>query len=45
MTAIGYVGGTHAAPNLGAELSKAGARAVIHDMRALKGAVVGLRGY
>lgn len=45
MTAIGYVGGTHAAPNLGAELSKAGARAVIHDMRALKGTVVELRGY
>jgi HAD superfamily hydrolase (TIGR01509 family) len=45
MAAIGYVGGTHAAPNLGAELSKAGARAVIHDMRALKGAVVELRGY
>jgi HAD superfamily hydrolase (TIGR01509 family) len=45
MTAIGYVGGTHAAPNLGGELSKSGARAVIHDMRALKGAVVALRGY
>jgi HAD superfamily hydrolase (TIGR01509 family) len=45
MTAIGFVGGTHAAPNLGDELSKAGAREVIHDMRALKGAVVALRGY
>jgi len=45
MTAIGYVGGTHAAPNLGSELSKSGARAVIHDMRALKGTVVALRGY
>jgi HAD superfamily hydrolase (TIGR01509 family) len=45
MTAIGYVGGTHAAPNLGTELSKAGAHVVIHDMRALKGAVVALRGY
>lgn len=45
MAAIGYVGGSHAAPNLGSELSKAGASAVIHDMRALKGAVVALRGY
>lgn len=45
MTAIGYVGGTHATPNLGAELSKAGATVVIHDMRALKATVVALRGY
>lgn len=45
MAAIGYVGGTHAAPNLGSELLKAGASAVIHDMRALKSAVVALRGY
>lgn len=45
MVAIGYVGGAHAAPNLTSELSKAGATVVIHDMRALKSAVVGLRGY
>lgn len=45
MTAIGYVGGTHAAPGLGASLAQAGAGAVIHDMRALKGTVVALRGY
>lgn len=45
MMAIGYVGGTHATPNLGAELSKAGATVVIHDMRALKATVVALRGY
>jgi HAD superfamily hydrolase (TIGR01509 family) len=45
MTAIGYVGGAHADVNLASQLSRAGARAVIHDMRALKGAVVALRGY
>jgi HAD superfamily hydrolase (TIGR01509 family) len=45
MAAIGYVGGSHAPANLGSELSKAGASAVIHDMRALKGTVVALRGY
>ena len=46
MTAIGFVGGTHAAPNLGAaSLKPAGARAVIADMRALKATVVALRGY
>lgn len=45
MTAIGYVGGRHAELNLGSQLSHAGARAVIHDMRALKGVVVALRGY
>lgn len=45
MTAIGYVGGTHASLNLGSQLSKAGARAVIPDMRALKGTVIALRGY
>lgn len=45
MAAIGYVGGSHAPANLCSELSKAGASAVIHDMRALKGTVVALRGY
>jgi HAD superfamily hydrolase (TIGR01509 family) len=45
MTAIGYVGGTHASVNLGAELTTSGASAVIHDMRALKAAIVAVRGY
>lgn len=45
MCAIGYVGGSHAEANLGSDLSKAGASAVIHDMRALKSTVVALRGY
>lgn len=45
MKSIGYVGGSHAALNLGAELKMAGARAVIADMRALKSTVVALRGY
>lgn len=45
MRAVGYVGGTHASLDLAAELEKAGARAVIHDMRALKSAVVAVRGY
>jgi HAD superfamily hydrolase (TIGR01509 family) len=45
MTAIGFVGGGHAALNLGSHLTAAGAKMVIADMRALKGAVVGLRGY
>jgi HAD superfamily hydrolase (TIGR01509 family) len=45
MTAIGFVGGGHASLNLGSHLTAAGARMVIADMRALKGAVVTLRGY
>ncbi len=45
MTAIGFIGGTHTGPNLGAYLTSAGARTVIADMRALKGAVVALRGW
>ncbi len=45
MTAIGFVGGGHAALNLGSHLTAAGAKMVIADMRALKGAVVALRGY
>ena len=44
MTAIGFVGGGHAALNLGSHLTAAGAKMVIADMRALKGAVVALRG-
>lgn len=45
MTSIGFVGGTHAGPNLESLLINAGARAVIADMRALKGTVVALRGW
>ena len=45
MTAIGFVGGSHAGGHLGAHLQRAGARTVIADMRALKGAVVELRGW
>lgn len=45
MTPIGFVGGGHAALNLGSHLTAAGAKVVIADMRALKGAVVALRGY
>ena len=45
MTVIGFVGGSHAGPDLGAHLKAAGARAVISDLRALKGAVIELRGW
>jgi HAD superfamily hydrolase (TIGR01509 family) len=45
MTAIGFVGGGHAALNLGSHLKAAGAQMVIADMRALKGTVVALRGF
>jgi beta-phosphoglucomutase-like phosphatase (HAD superfamily) len=45
MMPIGFVGGSHAAPNLGSELSAAGARTIIADMRQLKSAIVDLRGW
>jgi HAD superfamily hydrolase (TIGR01509 family) len=45
MIPIGFVGGTHSGPNMARHLAAAGARAVITDMRALKGAVVALRGW
>lgn len=45
MKAIGFAGGSHATPQLPAMLSAAGARAVIADLRALKGTVVSLRGW
>ena len=45
MVPIGFVGGSHSAPNAGAQLVAAGARAVIADMRALKSTVVALRGW
>ena len=45
MVPIGFIGGSHSGPHLGAHLTSAGARAVIADMRALKGTVVALRGF
>ena len=45
MTAIGFVGGTHAAGELGGQLVKAGAQTIVADLRHLKGAVVALRGW
>jgi HAD superfamily hydrolase (TIGR01509 family) len=45
MTAIGFVGGSHAGDQLGAQLTQQGARIIINDMRALKTAIVNLRGW
>jgi HAD superfamily hydrolase (TIGR01509 family) len=45
MVPIGFIGGSHTNPNLGAQLTQAGARAVVADMRALKSTVVALRGF
>ena len=45
MTAIGFVGGSHAGPRLTEQLRAAGARAVVSDMRALKGTIIDLRGW
>ncbi|HWV42228.1 HAD family phosphatase [Pseudorhodoplanes sp.] len=45
MTAIGFVGGSHAGEDMPGKLQQAGAVAVIADMRALKPEVTRLRGY
>jgi HAD superfamily hydrolase (TIGR01509 family) len=45
MKVIGFVGGTHAECDLGPLLTRAGAHAIVTDMRALKSAVITLRGY
>ena len=45
MVPIGFIGGSHTSPSLGAQLTQAGARAVIADMRALKSTIVALRGW
>jgi HAD superfamily hydrolase (TIGR01509 family) len=45
MTAIGFIGGSHAGAPLSQQLRAAGARIVINDMRALKSAVMELRGW
>jgi beta-phosphoglucomutase-like phosphatase (HAD superfamily) len=45
MTTIGFVGGRHAGPGLGVLLEEAGARAIVADMRQLKGTIAALRGW
>lgn len=45
MTAVGFVGGSAVPGRLAHELRGAGARAVIADMRALKGAIADIRGW
>jgi len=45
MRVIGFVGGSHAGVRLADQLRTAGARAVISDMRALKGTIIDLRGW
>jgi HAD superfamily hydrolase (TIGR01509 family) len=45
MTAVGFVGGGQAGPDLPGELMGAGARVVIADMRALKSTIADLRGW
>lgn len=45
MTAIGFVGGSHADAQLSEQLASAGARTIVADLRHLKGAVVALRGW
>jgi HAD superfamily hydrolase (TIGR01509 family) len=45
MNVIGFVGGSHAGGHLGEQLKAAGARLVIPDLRALKAALIELRGW
>ena len=45
MTAIGFVGGSHSGSSLGEQLTAAGARTIIADLRQLKAAVISLRGW
>lgn len=45
MTPIGFVGGSHVGSDLAMQLMRAGAKTVIADMRALKSAVIELRGW
>jgi HAD superfamily hydrolase (TIGR01509 family) len=44
MSAIGFVGGSHAGDQLGEQLTRAGARTIVADLRHLKSAVIALRG-
>lgn len=45
MTVIGFAGGSHAQGKLAGQLTSAGARTVIADMRLLKGTISALRGW
>jgi hypothetical protein len=45
MTAIGFVGGSHAATQLETQLRAAGARIIISDLRALNSTIIDLRGW
>ena len=45
MTALGFVGGSHAGAHLGEQLRLAGARTIVADLRHLKSTVVALRGW
>ena len=45
MTVIGFAGGSHAGTGCPANCARAGARAVISDMRALKSTIIDLRGW
>jgi hypothetical protein len=45
MTSIGFVGGSHATAELGAQLTAAGARVLIADLRTLKSTMVAIRGW
>lgn len=45
MTAVGFVGGSHADADLGQQLKSAGARVIVADLRHLKSAVITLRGW
>ena len=45
MTAIGFVGGSHAGTQPETQLRAAGARTIISDLRALKSTIIDLRGW
>ncbi len=45
MTPVGFVGGSHAGTGLGEQLTAAGARTIVADMRHLKSTIISLRGY
>jgi beta-phosphoglucomutase-like phosphatase (HAD superfamily) len=45
MTAIGFVGGSHAGDQLATQLKQEGARVTFSDMRMLKSTIVNLRGW
>jgi HAD superfamily hydrolase (TIGR01509 family) len=45
MTAIGFIGGSHAGAKLGEDLLEAGARNLVADMRHLKSTLVAVRGW